>query len=98
MADLDTRGFRMSRHGKVTAPLLGRPKVGQHVTVRRRIRGPVFYGDDQFRHEQGVVELVRKSEVIVRSVYGYELTVAPSELRALVKNFSKRWTTRRWPR
>lgn len=91
----------MSRHGKVTAPLLGRPKVGQHVAVQRRWRYAYHYDPDarpQFYYEQAVVELVRKSEVIVRSVYGYELTVVPSELRALVKNFSKRWTTRRLPR
>lgn len=83
----------MSRHRKVMAPLLGRPKVGQHVVVER-----VFYlgGHAHGHYEQAVVELVRKSnEVVVRSVYGYELTVAPSELRALVKNFSKRWTRRR---
>lgn len=85
----------MSRHGKVMAPLLGRPKVGQHVAVER-----VFYlgGYPHGHYEQAVVELVRKSEVVVRSIYGYELTVAPSELRVLVKNFSKRWTRRRMPR
>lgn len=88
----------MSRHGKVMAPLLGRPKVGQHVMVERfYYRGRADSGD-RYWYEQAVVELVRKSEVVVRSIYGYELTVAPSELRVLVKNFSKRWTRRRWPR
>lgn len=88
----------MSRHGKVMAPLPGRPKVGQHVAVRRRWRYAYKYHPDtrpQFYYEQGVVELVRKDEVVVRSIYGYELTVAPSALQVLVKNFSKRWTRRR---
>lgn len=91
----------MSRHGKVIAVLPGRPKPGQHVTVRRKVRYAYAYDPDtrpQFRHEQGVVELVRRDEVIVRSVYGYELTVPWSDVSVLVKNLSKRWTRPRLPR
>lgn len=83
----------MSRHGRVTAPLTGRPKVGQHVMVDR-----VYYwrGAEERYCEQAVVEVVRKGEAVVRC-HGYTLTVPWSDLRPLVKNFSKRWTRRRLP-
>ena len=84
----------MSRHGRVTVPLLGRPKVGQHVMVER-----VYHrgGEERSYREQAVVEVVRRGEAVVRC-HGYTLTVPWSDLQLLVKNFSKRWTRRRWPR
>lgn len=90
----------MGRHGKVMVALPGRPKVGQHVAVQRRIRYAYRYDPDtrpQFYFEQGVVEVVRKNEAVVR-LHGYELTVPWSDLQVLVKNFSKRWTRPRLPR
>lgn len=88
----------MSRHGKVMAPLLGRPKVGQHVMVERfYYRGRADSGD-RYWFEQGVVEVVRDGVAVVRSVHHYELTVPWTDLRVLVKNFSKRWTRRRQAR
>lgn len=84
----------MSGHGRVTAPLRGRPKVGQHVMVER-----IFYrgGEGRSYREQAVVEVVRQGEAVIRC-HGYTLTVPWSDLQLLVKNFSKRGTRHRLPR
>ena len=71
-------------------PLTARPKVGQHVLVRRwRGPGRMFVGPE-FYWETGRVEIVRKKEVVVRSRRSYELTVAFGDLFHVPRHWGNR--------
>lgn len=68
--------------------MVGRPKVGDGVLVRKLHRNP--HGGREEFWDPGKVEIVRKWEVVVRSRYGYELTVPYSDLYELPRHWGKR--------
>jgi len=70
-------------------PLKGRPKLGQHVALRRRRKHAQPPGQEYY-WETGHVEIVRQGEVVYRSWAGYELTVPFRDLFEVPRHWGRR--------